>query len=238
MVIIPAIDLYNGNVVRLYQGKKQECTVYSNDPIAMAKELYGLGASLIHVVDLNASFGDGDNEKIIAEMIASGIPVETGGGIRTIEKARRLIEAGARKLIIGTKATDEAFLDSVLTEFGENVAVGVDVLDGMLRTKGWQEKTSVSFLEFVAYLKDKGVKTIIYTDISKDGTLAGPSIDHVKKLRNIPGPEYIVSGGIGSMDDLLRVRDETPFVSGIIVGKAFYEGKVDLKEAFSVFSSS
>ncbi|MBN2483763.1 MAG: 1-(5-phosphoribosyl)-5-[(5-phosphoribosylamino)methylideneamino] imidazole-4-carboxamide isomerase [Candidatus Omnitrophica bacterium] len=237
MLIIPAIDLYNGKVVRLYQGKKESCIVYSDDPLGMAEKLRDEGASLIHIVDLNASFGDGENEKVIHTIANAGIPLETGGGIRTFEKAERLIDLGVKRVIIGTQATDEAFLDSLLAGFKEKVAVSVDVLDGIFRTKGWQEASTVSFLEFVRYLAGKGVNTVIYTDIAKDGTLAGPSIEEVKKLKTITGPEYILSGGIGSMEDLALVRKEAPFVYGVIIGKAFYEGKINIKKALFTYQN-
>ena len=231
MLLIPAIDLFKGSVVRLHKGKKGTAKVYSRSPKDVAKEWQGCGAQLIHVVDLDAAFGEGDNTASVKEVVAVGCPVQVGGGVRTMEKASRLLGLGAQRIIIGTKAVDQVFLNRLVKKFSDRVAIGVDVLEGKCVVSGWQEKTDQSFLGFVQYAVDYGVKWIIYTDVSRDGTLAGINFKEIEKLGAFKDIRIIISGGLRSIEEFVKVKDEFPFIYGVITGKALYEGTINLKEA-------
>ncbi len=233
MLIIPAIDLYEGKVVRLLRGDPARSTVYSDDPVAVANKWKAQGAKLIHLVDLSAAFGQGDNLSIIKRILKEvDISLEIGGGIRDLKKAKQLIELGAERVIIGTKGIDEDFLSGLVNVIGnEKVAVSVDVIDSFIALKGWQEKSQWKVLDFVGYLKDKGIKWVIYTDISRDGTLEGPNLEEAKRVFSFSDMNFILSGGISCLDDLKRVREELPLTWGVIVGKALYEKRIDLSEA-------
>ena len=233
MTIIPAIDLYQGKVVRLIKGDPKKSKVYSDDPLAVAKDWQAQGAKLLHLVDLSAALGEGDNLKAIENIIDNiDIGVEVGGGIRDIKKAKQILSLGPERIIIGTKALDEDFLNKVLKSLDrEKVAIGVDVLDGFLAVKGWREKTDFSGLDFIAYLQLKGIKWVIYTDISRDGTLKGVVCEQIVELSMFSDMNIIASGGVASLEDLSQIKKCTPFVWGVIVGKALYEGKFSLSQA-------
>ncbi|MFH1772218.1 MAG: 1-(5-phosphoribosyl)-5-[(5-phosphoribosylamino)methylideneamino] imidazole-4-carboxamide isomerase [Candidatus Omnitrophota bacterium] len=237
MKVIPAIDLLDGKVVRLTKGKKDQCTVYSHEPKAVAQKFKDLGVKLLHVVDLSAAFGEGDNEELIKDIIGTGVKVEVGGGIRTIDKAKRILDLGAERIVIGTKALDDEFLSQALLDFSSSLMVSVDILEGRFMKAGWKEKSTYGFIEFAGYLLDKGVEWLIYTDISRDGTLSGPDFQGIKELSNFNRMRFIAAGGISSLDDLKRIYDELPFIWGVITGKAIYEGKIDLKEALSLYNN-
>ena len=231
MIIIPAIDIYQGQVVRLLKGNPDKSTIYSDDPLAMAKEWQSLGAELLHLVDLSAALDQGDNLSIIKDILKSiNIKVQVGGGIRDLSKAKELIALGAERVIIGTKSLDSDFLDNLIQAVGpERIAVGVDVIDSCLAVKGWQEKTDLRALDFISQLKDKGIKWIIYTDISRDGTLIGLDFNQINELAKFKDLNIIASGGVACEDDFKRLKDDFPFIWGAIVGKALYEGKITLK---------
>tara|TARA_B100000315_G_C14579131_1_gene589521 strand:+ start:1108 stop:1812 length:705 start_codon:yes stop_codon:yes gene_type:complete len=230
MIIIPAIDIYQGQVVRLLKGNPDKSTIYSDDPLAMAKEWQSLGAELLHLVDLSAALDQGDNLSIIKDILKSiNIKVQVGGGIRDLSKAKELIALGAERVIIGTKSLDSDFLDNLIQAVGpERIAVGVDVIDSCLAVKGWQEKTDLRALDFISQLKDKGIKWIIYTDISRDGTLIGLDFNQINELAKFKDLNIIASGGVACEDDFKRLKDDFPFIWGAIVGKALYEGKITL----------
>lgn len=234
MKIIPAIDLLDGKVIRLYQGKKESVTVYSDNPLEIACQWIREGAGTLHVVDLSASFGEGDNLEVIRKLAGLGIQIQVGGGIRSLQRGEELLNMGVNRVIVGTKATDEDFLKTFIKEFKEKVAVGVDIFEGKMRCEGWCKETDLNFLDFVKSLIDEGVKWIIYTDISRDGTLKGPGMENIKKLAFLKGPNYIVSGGIATIEDLKLIKEKTPFIYGIITGKALYEKKINLREALSL----
>lgn len=234
MLFIPAIDLLDGKVVRLYKGKRESAKVYSDSPRDVAKKLIKAGAEWIHLIDLNAAFADGNNIKSIKEILKLSVKVEVGGGIRSVEYARELKNVGAKRLIVGTKATDSEFLDQMLSEFADLLAVGVDVLDGKFMKAGWQEKSDCSFLDFVDYLVKKGVKCIIYTDITRDGTLEGANIYEMAKLEVYQGVDFIISGGLSTLEEVRRIKKDLKFVYGIISGKAIYEGNIDVGEAICI----
>lgn len=235
MEIIPAIDLYKGKVVRFVKGDPSRSTVYSDNPVAVAKRWQNEGAKIIHIVDLSAALGESDNYKIIEDILEEiKICIEVGGGIRNIDIAARLLSKGVDRVIIGTKSLQAGFLEKLLNSFGpEKVAVSVDVKEGVVATKGWQEKSSIEPKDFIESILSKGVKWIIYTDISKDGTLAGIDFDSLKWLSMFKGANFIISGGISGLKDIHNFKSELPFVWGCICGKALYDGKLKLKEAFS-----
>jgi len=237
MLLIPAIDILEGKVARLYQGKKELKKIYYEDPLEVAWMWYKKGASLIHVVDLGASLGEKDNLKIIKEMLKLKVKIQIGGGIRNIEKIEKLLGWGAERVVIGTKALEEKFLEKVLSLFKEKVAVSVDVYEKKISCEGWKKKTNIDYLEFIHYLEEKGVRYVIYTDILRDGTLKGINIEGIKELSSFRGISFIVGGGIKDLKDLELIKKEAPFVKGVILGKALYEGKIKFEEAKRIFDS-
>jgi len=190
----------------------------------------------LHLVDLSAALGKKDNLEVIKTIIAEKIiKVEIGGGIRSIDKACELIDVGAERVIIGTKSLDDNFLKNIINSLGsDKVAIGVDVLDSTVAVQGWQRKTTLKGVDFIKYLQDKGIKWVIYTDIGRDGTLSGVDVGGLSDFSQFKGMNFIVSGGVASLEDVKRIKEEAPFVWGVIIGKALYENKVDLKEAISI----
>lgn len=232
MKIFPAIDLFDGKAVRLYKGDYTEMTVYSNDPAKIAEKFVLAGATNIHMVDLEGA-KDGTTPNIsIVEDIAKNTPlfVEVGGGIRTMEILDRYIEAGVGRAILGTAAvTDGEFLRAAVSKYGDKIAVGVDIKDGYVAIKGWTEKSAYSAEEFFSYLEELGVKTVICTDISRDGAMNGTNIGLYKSLSEKYSIDLIASGGVSSMEDIKALSEMG--VYGAIIGKAYYIGAIDLAEA-------
>lgn len=235
MLIIPAIDLYNGKVVRFIKGDPLKSTVYSDDPLGVAKRFKEEGASVMHIVDLSSALGEGDNLSIIEKILKEvDIKIEVGGGIRDIEKALKLVSLGAERIVVGTKSLDDSFIESLIANISiEKIAVGVDVKEGKVATKGWKEKSSLEPLSFIENITAKGIKWIIYTDISRDGTLQGVNLDALSKLERFSGVNFIASGGVSNLEDLKGLKRSLPFVWGCICGKALYEGKFTVNEAVS-----
>jgi phosphoribosylformimino-5-aminoimidazole carboxamide ribotide isomerase len=236
MLIIPAIDLYQGKVVRLFKGDINRSKVYSDNPLGVARQWEAQGAKFLHLVDLSAAFEQGDNLAAIKSIIKSlKIKVEVGGGIRDLRKAKALISLGVERVIIGTKGLDDNFLTQALKAVGaEKLAVSVDVKDSFVAVCGWQEKTTVTYLEFIDHLKKKGIKWIIHTDISRDGTLKGVDLEILKQLSVYKDINLIISGGISSLEDIKNIKKQVPLVWGIILGKALYEAEVSLCQANSI----
>jgi len=236
MIIIPAIDLKDGCVVRLFQGKLDEKKVYSKDPIKTAKHWARQGAQLIHIVDLDgASTGTPINLGIV-EAIAKEVPVplEFGGGVRKIETIKRVLDSGISRVVLGTKAAqDSDFLIEAFKKFRNKIIVSIDAKDGKVLIKGWQESyASLDALVLAKDIKEIGFKEVIYTDVSKDGTLTGPNIKAIKTLIKETKLNVIASGGISCLEDIKKLKTlEKSGVTGIIVGKALYEGKFTLTEA-------
>jgi len=233
MQIIPAIDLWSNNVVRLYRGDPHQSKVYSTNPVEMALKWEKDGAKVLHLVDLTAAFGTGDHLGVIEEILDTvKIPVQVGGGIRSIERARELVDMGAARIIVGTRSIEEEFLNGLIDEVGAHkLAVGVDTINGIVAVKGWTAKTDLRGDDFVAYLAQKGIEWIIYTDISRDGTMQGPNIGAMQNFKDLKGVNFIASGGVSSLDDLKRLKEEAPFVWGVIAGKSLYEHAFTVKEA-------
>jgi len=190
----------------------------------------------LHLVDLSAALGKKDNLEVIKTIIAEKIiKVEIGGGIRSIDKACELIDVGAERVIIGTKSLDDNFLKNIINSLGsDKVAIGVDVLDSTVAVEGWQRKTTLKGVDFIKYLQDKGIKWVIYTDIGRDGTLSGVDVGALSDFSQFKGMNFIVSGGVASLEDVRRIKEEAPFVWGVIIGKSLYEDKVNLKEAMRI----
>ena len=235
MIIYPAIDLYDKKAVRLYKGDYNEMTVYSDNPCEIAEDFYNAGARYMHVVDLEgAKTGETPNIDVIKKLAA--IPdmfVEVGGGIRSLEVARRYVEAGVDRIILGTAALkDREFLLAAIESFGDKVAVGVDIKDSYVAVKGWVEKSEVLAMDFLAELDSIGVKTVICTDISKDGAMMGTNLSLYRTLSEKFGMQIIASGGVSSIDDVKKLREMNLY--GAIVGKAYYTGAISLKEALEV----
>lgn len=239
MIIIPAIDLKDGCVVRLVQGDFDNKKVYSKDPVKTARHWVRQGAEMLHVVDLDgASTGIPTNLEAVKAIVKDSlIPVEFGGGVRQIETIRILFDSGVFRVILGTKAAqDRDFLLEAFKEFGDKVIVSIDARDQKVLIKGWVESSdSLNVTDFARDLKEIGFSQLIYTDISKDGTLKGPNIKGIKDLLKETSMKVISSGGISSLEDITRLKLlEKEGVTGIIVGKALYEGKFTLKQALNL----
>ena len=234
MKIFPAIDLRSGNVVRLTEGDYGQMKTYGGSPVETAKMFEAMGAKHLHVVDLGAAKDGGDeNAEIICEIAAkTNLFIETGGGIRSEEKIKKYIDAGIDRLILGTIAINNFdFLCDMVNKYGDHIAVGVDAKDSKVAVNGWLEVTSVDSFEFCKKLRDNGVSTVIYTDISKDGKLSGTNVDAYRRLREIENLNVIASGGISSMDDIKALCEFDCY--GAIIGKAIYENKIDLQEVLT-----
>ncbi len=232
MNIFPAIDLIDGCAVRLTKGDYAQKTVYSAAPADVALRFKDAGAEYVHLVDLNgAKNGETPNFQTVRDIVrASGLHAEIGGGIRSEETVKRYLDAGVRRVILGTAAVkDPDFLHKMVQTYGDAVAVGVDMKDGFVAVSGWTELSEKTCTGFCAELADMGVKTVICTDISKDGMLSGTNIDLYRALSQQFPMDFIASGGVSSLSDVAALRDMGLY--GAIIGKAYYEGAIDLAAA-------
>jgi len=233
MLLLPAIDLMSGEVVRLRQGQADQKTVYSRDPAAVAQRWEAEGGHYLHVVDLDAAFtGEQRNlESVRAICAAVKFPVELGGGIRDLDAARRAIDAGVSRVIIGTRAAESlAFVSELATKLGgARVAVGIDAKNGRVSVKGWTEESALSALELARRAEQAGAGTIIYTDIATDGMLAGPNFAETGKMLHALQCQLIASGGVSSVADVQQLA-QMPGLYGCIIGKALYDGKLRLRD--------
>ena len=235
MNIFPAIDLYDKKAVRLYKGNYEEMTVYSENPIEIAYDFESEGAKFIHMVDLEgAKNGTTPHIDIVKEVATkTSLFVEIGGGIRNIETVEKYLNAGVSRVILGTSAvTDEDFLKDAVSKYQEKIAVGADVKDGYIAIKGWIEKSQYSLDEFLSKMQKIGVKTVICTDISKDGAMKGTNLALYKELSEKYSLDIVASGGVSTIDDIKALREMNLY--GAIIGKAYYIGAIDLKEAIEV----
>lgn len=235
MKIFPAIDLYGGKAVRLYKGNYDEMTVYSDNPTEIALDFKRQGAKCMHLVDLEgAKSGDTPNLETIKKIISStDLFTEVGGGIRSLAVIEKYISIGVNRVILGTKAvTDREFLLKALKLYGDKIAVGVDIKDGFVAIKGWTEKSTLDGFEFIKELESLGVKTVICTDISKDGAMQGTNHELYKKLSEKVCINVIASGGVSTIEDIIRLKNEN--VYGAIIGKAYYVKAINLKQAVEV----
>lgn len=237
MKIIPAIDLMDGKCVRLVQGKRDSQIVYSDDPPSVARKWEAAGATRIHVVDLDGAFEGSprnpDAIKNIRRALSPEIEMEAGGGIRTAETIEAYLKMGVNYVILGTKAiADRDFLKTIVEKHGKSIIVGLDAKSGMVATHGWTVTEGVAATSFAAELQSIGVRTIIYTDISRDGMLTGPNLAALKTMAQTVQMDVIASGGIHTIEDVRNILNlKMPNITGIITGKAIYEGTLDLEEA-------
>ena len=235
MIILPAIDLYDKKAVRLYKGDYSQMTVYSNNPIEIARDFESKGAKYIHMVDLEgAKDGTTPNLEIVEDVAKNtSLFVEIGGGIRSMDTLDRYFNAGVSRAILGTSAvTDEAFLNEALAKYGEKIAVGADIKDGYVAIKGWITKSEYTTDEFFEKMCALGVKTIICTDISKDGAMMGTNREMYCELSKKYSINIVASGGVSSIDDISALREMELY--GAIIGKAYYIGSIDLAEAIKI----
>lgn len=239
MKIFPAIDIKNGQCVRLRQGNFSDIFVYSDSPVKVAKEWENCGASYIHVVDLDgALLGHSVNEDVIKEIVKNvKIPVQIGGGIRTIKDIENKLNLGVARVIIGTKAaTDSGFMREAIDIFGhEHIVAGIDAKDGIVAVEGWEKLSHYNAVTLAMEMKKAGVKTVIYTDIAKDGMLQGPNLHYTAEIVEKTGLNVIASGGISSLKDLEILKEIN--VYGAVIGKALYENRINLRKAIQMFES-
>ncbi|MCR4689242.1 MAG: 1-(5-phosphoribosyl)-5-[(5-phosphoribosylamino)methylideneamino]imidazole-4-carboxamide isomerase [Saccharofermentans sp.] len=232
MIILPAIDLLGGKCVRLRQGRYDDVTVYNDDPVAQAQVFKDMGCEWIHIVDLDAArTGVPANHGIIRDIsVKTGLKVDTGGGIRNMDTLSRLIEEyGVSRAVLGTSAIkDPEFTKEAILKYKEKVGIGIDARGGYVSVDGWMNDSTVLATDFALKMKEIGAKTVIFTDIARDGMLTGPAFDATREMVERTGLDIIASGGIGSDEDILHIKDSG--CAGVIVGKAYYEGKVDLKK--------
>lgn len=239
MNLFPAIDLYGGKAVRLYKGNYDEMTVYDTDPVAVAGRMAACGAKYIHLVDLEgARYGGTPNLEIIREIVKkTALFAEVGGGIRDFSAMEAYFSAGVSRIILGTAAvTDDGFVSQAVERYGvERIAVGVDIRDGYVAIRGWTENSALHYTEFLQRLLHDGIQTIICTDISRDGAMKGTNLTLYRELLDTyPQLHVIASGGVSSLEDVRALADMGLF--GAIIGKAYYTGAVNLKEALEVVS--
>ena len=239
MQLYPAIDMKNGQCVRLRQGAFKDITIYSDAPEKVAAHWQEKGASFLHLVDLDGALaGYSVNEEVIRRIADTvSIPIEIGGGIRSKEAVERMLDLGVRRVIIGTQAAEHPeFLRDMVRTFGEEAIVaGVDAKDGMVAVEGWEKVSSLTASDLCLTMKEYGVRHIVYTDISRDGMLSGPNVEATRKLTEETGLDIIASGGVSCMEDLKCLHEAG--IRGAIIGKALYENRIDLAEAVRLYEA-
>jgi phosphoribosylformimino-5-aminoimidazole carboxamide ribotide isomerase len=232
--IVPAVDIKEGRCVRLVQGRAEAETVFGADPVAMARKWQAEGARRLHVVDLDGAFGKPRQTAILRAILQDlSIPVEVGGGLRTLEDVQTVLGTGARWAIVGTRAAlDPAFLGEVCRQFEDRIIVGVDASDGRVAVDGWKRVLDLDALALARDAAAAGAAAIIYTDIARDGTESGPNLWSTEAVARAAGIPVFASGGVGSLDDIRQLAT-VPGVAGVIVGRALYSGAVDLRQALA-----
>jgi phosphoribosylformimino-5-aminoimidazole carboxamide ribotide isomerase len=235
MIVIPAIDLKNGACVRLLQGRKSEMTVYNEDPVQVAREFAAASAEMIHVVDLDGAFNESEspNRAVVRRIVdAVDVPIEFGGGVRSLDDVQQLCDAGVAWVVLGTVAAEAPRkVKDYVSRFGSKICVGIDACDGRVMTRGWETATPLMATDLARSVAECGVERIIYTDIARDGALVGPNIEQTLAVARSANIRVTASGGVSSLDDIERLRDAG--VDSVIVGKALYEGKFRLEEAIA-----
>lgn len=232
MKILPAIDLINGKCVRLYQGDFSKTTEVASDPIKQLQTFIEDGAEIVHIVDLDGARDHQARQYDLIQTLCqqSSVPIQVGGGIRSMDTVEQLIEAGADRLVLGTAAIeDQAFLKEALAKYPQQIVVGIDAKNGKVATHGWETVSELDYLDFAKEMEALGVQTIVFTDISKDGTMTGPNVDQLVALNNAVSCKIVASGGIKDNQDIEALAKEG--IEEAIVGKAIYQGTVTLKGA-------
>lgn len=235
MLIFPAIDIKDNKCVRLLQGDFDKVNVYGNDPSLMAKKWEDKGAKFLHIVSLNGARGEGNvNDESIKKLLSTvNIPIQMGGGIRSKERVKELLDLGVNRVILGSVAIkDKELLKDLISQYKEKIVVSVDAKNGKVAAQGWEEVSDVNSLDFCKELEEMGVKTIVYTDISKDGMMIGPNFDIYEKLSKETNLDIIASGGVTSIEDVKKLKAMDLY--GVIIGKSLYENKIDLKEVLDL----
>lgn len=235
MIILPAIDLKDGKCVRLEQGLFDKVTVFGDDPVEMAKKWESAGSEYLHLVDLDgAKDGVPKNLEIIKDICKNiDIPIQLGGGIRSKETVKLLLDAGVTRVIVGTMAiNDMELLKELVGEFGERIVVSIDAKDGLVAVNGWVNTSEVDSLDLVCELEKIGVKTIVYTDIAKDGMMEGPNFEIYKTLAKATDIDVVASGGVSTIDNVKKLKEMNMY--GAIIGRALYTGDIDIKDALEV----
>jgi phosphoribosylformimino-5-aminoimidazole carboxamide ribotide isomerase len=240
MILIPAIDIKGGKVVRLFQGKFSEVTEYAEDPVEVAKKWESLGAKWLHLVDLDgAQTGHMTNSPSFMAIIKEvGIPIQIGGGIRSFEAVDQLIDIGVSRIILGTKAIeDRAFLKEIIKDYGDKICVSLDCSNGFVTGHGWVSVTDIKATDLVHELEDMGLQWLVYTDIARDGALAGPNFEQIQTILNtVKKINVIASGGVSSLEDVRKLA-LMKGVAAAITGKAIYEGKLDFEQAVKILNA-
>lgn len=242
MLVIPAIDLQNGNCVRLSQGRKETATVYDGDPVKVARDFELAGARMLHVVDLDAAFSDSHspNRRLLLQIIkAIKIPVQFGGGLRTVDDVKAVFETGVGRAIVGTLAVESPqILEQLVQLFsGDRIAVGIDAKDGEVMVRGWETQGKIRAVDLAQAVARAGVERIIYTDVNNDGMLTGLNLEQTLLLARESGLKVTASGGVSSLEDLKQLKALSAFgVDSVIVGKALYEGRFSFAEALLAVS--
>jgi phosphoribosylformimino-5-aminoimidazole carboxamide ribotide isomerase len=235
MIVIPAVDILGGKCVRLFRGDPEKSKVYYEDPLEAAKVLEDEGAELIHIIDLDAALGSGDNTSAIKRILENtNVKAEIGGGIRSLEKTDSLLKLGAYRVIFGTAAVKNPDLvRQAVKRFGSrSVAVAIDEKDGKVAVHGWKNKSEVDYVELAKSFEDMNVGALIFTPISVDGTLKGPMVEKTRRLVETVGVPVVASGGVAELNDLVELAKTG--VEGVVVGRAIYEKKFTVKEALEV----
>ncbi len=236
MIIYPAIDLRGGKVVRLKEGDPARMTAYSDDPAEMARKWLGMGAAWLHVVNLDGAFGESDdaNRSALEAILKLGAQVQFGGGMRSLDAVENAIELGVSRVVLGTIAIEQPkVVIAALKKFGpEKIAVGIDARDGLVAVRGWKSDSGILAKDLALQMRTVGLRTVIFTDIRRDGLGSGLNIPSTRELADVSGLDVIASGGVHTLDDVIAARDAK--LSGAIIGRALYEGTIDLEKALQV----
>ena len=236
MIIYPAIDLRGGKVVRLKEGDPARMTAYSDDPAEMARKWLGMGAAWLHVVNLDGAFGESDdaNRSALEAILKLGAQVQFGGGMRSLDAIENAIALGVSRVVLGTIAIEQPkVVIAALKKFGpEKIAVGIDARDGLVAVRGWKSDSGILAKDLALQMRTVGLRTVIFTDIRRDGLGSGLNIPSTRELADVSGLDVIASGGVHTLDDVIAVREAK--LSGVIIGRALYEGTIDLEKALQV----
>ncbi len=236
MIIIPAIDLRGGRCVRLTQGQASAETVYSENPVAIAKQWYDAGAEMIHIVNLDGAMNldDSKNIRVMSDILYQiNLPIQFGGGVRAVDEVQRLDDLGVTRIVVGTAAIENPqLLQALLDDFGSTIVVGIDAREGKVALRGWQKTADMTAVDLALKVADMGVERIVYTDIARDGMLSGINLEATREIAELSGLKVTASGGVATLDDIYAVKELQEFgVDSLIIGKALYEGAFTLEEA-------